>query len=133
MPAGEELFNNYGPKPNSELILGYGFALPSNPSDTIVLQVGVWGSIPSTASKSERKKFEIGRAAAGASLLWEEILSLVALNSESTEQTYEDHLEGAGILGEMLLALLDRLPEADTSTDLRPEVKEMLAYYLEGG
>jgi len=36
------------------------------------------------------------------------------------------------MLGEMLLALLDRLPEADTSDELRPEVKEMLVYYLEG-
>jgi hypothetical protein len=36
------------------------------------------------------------------------------------------------VLGEMLLASVDRLPEVDTSDDLRPEVKEMLSYYLEG-
>ncbi|KAG8918521.1 hypothetical protein FRC01_001817, partial [Tulasnella sp. 417] len=35
-----EVLNNYGPKPNSELILGYGFALPINPDDTIILQLG---------------------------------------------------------------------------------------------
>ncbi|KAJ7228355.1 hypothetical protein GGX14DRAFT_346789 [Mycena pura] len=27
--AGAELFNNYGAKPNSELVLGYGFSLPN--------------------------------------------------------------------------------------------------------
>ena len=37
---GDELFNNYGPKPNSSLILGYGFALPDNPDDTILLKIG---------------------------------------------------------------------------------------------
>lgn len=35
--AGEEVFNNYGPKPNAELLIGYGFCLPSNPHDTVAL------------------------------------------------------------------------------------------------
>ena len=41
---GHELLNNYGPKPNAELILGYGFALPHNPDDTIVLRLGGAGT-----------------------------------------------------------------------------------------
>ncbi|KAG8955377.1 hypothetical protein FRC04_008728 [Tulasnella sp. 424] len=48
--AGSEVLNNYGPKPNSELILGYGFSLPNNPDDTIVLQLG-----------GSPTKWEIGR------------------------------------------------------------------------
>jgi hypothetical protein len=28
---GSEIFNNYGPKSNEELLLGYGFCLPNNP------------------------------------------------------------------------------------------------------
>jgi hypothetical protein len=131
-PASKELFNNYGPKPNSELILGYGFALPANPSDTIVLQVGGGGATPSHAKQGERKKFEIGRDAVGADLLWDEVLSLATVHSDPAENTYEDNLEGARILGDMLLTLFDRLPKIDSSGDLRPEVQTMLAYYLEG-
>ncbi|KAG9051267.1 hypothetical protein FS837_009533 [Tulasnella sp. UAMH 9824] len=48
--AGSEVLNNYGPKPNSELVLGYGFALPINPDDTIILQLG-----------GSPKKWEIAR------------------------------------------------------------------------
>jgi hypothetical protein len=29
--TGEEILNNYGPKGNDELLMGYGFCLPNNP------------------------------------------------------------------------------------------------------
>lgn len=32
-----EFFNNYGPKSNNELLLGYGFCIPDNPYDTVLL------------------------------------------------------------------------------------------------
>nr|OQO17909.1 hypothetical protein B0A51_15794 [Rachicladosporium sp. CCFEE 5018] len=35
--AGVEVNNNYGPKGNDELLLGYGFCIPDNPNDTIML------------------------------------------------------------------------------------------------
>lgn len=35
--AGEEVFNNYGPKSNGELLIGYGFCIPDNPYDTVAL------------------------------------------------------------------------------------------------
>lgn len=35
--AGEEVFNNYGPKGNDELLLGYGFCIPQNPYNTVPL------------------------------------------------------------------------------------------------
>ena len=35
--AGDEVFNNYGPKGNGELLLGYGFCLPGNPHDSVML------------------------------------------------------------------------------------------------
>ncbi|KAH0612261.1 uncharacterized protein H6S33_010313 [Morchella sextelata] len=38
IPAGGEVCNNYGPKSNEELLMGYGFTLPSNPFDTVVLR-----------------------------------------------------------------------------------------------
>ncbi|PWW74526.1 SET domain-containing protein [Tuber magnatum] len=36
--AGAEVYNNYGPKPNEELLMGYGFTLPQNPFDTVLLK-----------------------------------------------------------------------------------------------
>jgi hypothetical protein len=35
-----EVWNNYGPKGNEELLLGYGFALRENPADTVKLKLG---------------------------------------------------------------------------------------------
>lgn len=37
VPAGTELYNNYGPKGNDELLLGYGFCLADNPFDKVLL------------------------------------------------------------------------------------------------
>jgi hypothetical protein len=37
IPASGEVFNNYGPKSNDELLLGYGFCTASNPNDKVLL------------------------------------------------------------------------------------------------
>ena len=34
---GSEVYNNYGPKSNDELLLGYGFCIPGNPNDKVLL------------------------------------------------------------------------------------------------
>ncbi|KAJ9102029.1 hypothetical protein QFC19_004955 [Naganishia cerealis] len=39
--ANEQVFNNYGPKGNEELILGYGFSITENPDDTLALKLGI--------------------------------------------------------------------------------------------
>jgi hypothetical protein len=132
--AGEDIFNNYGPKPNSEFILGYGFALSPNPYDTIVLQIGVGGP---NAKQRERKKFEIGKNAKGAELLWAEVLLLDSSNSETTEKTYEDYLRGAEKLGDIVFRLLDNLPKvgnAELHNGIRStiEPRGMLKYYVDG-
>ncbi|CUS15322.1 unnamed protein product [Tuber aestivum] len=36
--AGAEVYNNYGPKTNEELLMGYGFTLLQNPFDTVLLK-----------------------------------------------------------------------------------------------
>ncbi|KAL7273848.1 hypothetical protein RUND412_003263 [Rhizina undulata] len=36
--GGGELLNNYGPKANEELLMGYGFTISGNPFDTVVLK-----------------------------------------------------------------------------------------------
>ncbi|KAG6888901.1 hypothetical protein C0992_007140 [Termitomyces sp. T32_za158] len=118
---GQELLNNYGAKPNSELILAYGFALSHNPEDTIVLKIG-----------GSSKKWEIGRSAHGAEGLWNEILTSIQQTPDSPN--YEDHLDAASTMLGMLQTLLDRLPpdRDDRGVDMRPEVAVMLDYYVEG-
>ncbi|EIN05838.1 SET domain-containing protein [Punctularia strigosozonata HHB-11173 SS5] len=151
-PKGHELFNNYGPKPNSELILGYGFSLPSNPDDTIVLKIAGSGfSTPADggapASSGELGKWEVGRGGRGADAVWKQVLSIVSrvrpdeTGSAATSETgrgddarsYEDELEAAEILHDMVQSLIDRLPgQVPTGTQLRPAVEKMLHHYLEG-
>lgn len=38
---GEELFNNYGPTDNERLLMSYGFVLPDNPFDHVLIGVNV--------------------------------------------------------------------------------------------
>jgi len=120
---GQELFNNYGPKPNSELILGYGFSIAHNPDDTIVLKIGGIGG----------NKWEIGRSAQCVEGLWKEILSNFCQSSEEAP-TYEDVLDASGMLQEMVQTLIERLPAnmPPEAQGIRPEVATMLSHYLEG-
>lgn len=37
--AGQELFNNYGPRDNEGLLLAYGFTIPENPFDHLVISI----------------------------------------------------------------------------------------------
>lgn len=121
---GQELLNNYGAKPNSELILGYGFSLPRNPDDTIVLKIG----------GIDGNKWEVGRFAKGVDGIWNEIVRSIQEDPNSSPD-YEDHLNAAGALMEMAGGLLDRLPankDRSQYTDMRPEVLSMLHDYVEG-
>ncbi|KAK6505329.1 hypothetical protein TWF481_007235 [Arthrobotrys musiformis] len=38
LPAGSQVFNNYGPKGNEELLMGYGFVIPDNPTDSLAMK-----------------------------------------------------------------------------------------------
>lgn len=122
--AGQELLNNYGAKPNSELILGYGFSLPQNPEDTIILKVvGIDG-----------KRWEVGRSAKGMTELWDEIVRLVQEDSESLPN-YEGYLAAAATLADMAKSLLDRLPSSHpeyAEGEVREEVASMLHDYING-
>lgn len=118
---GEEVFNNYGLKANDELILGYGFSLPQNPDDKITLQLG-----------GSSNKWVIGRLPSGAEGLWNEVRRLVAETPE--EIGYEDDLEAAQLLVEMVQKKCDLLPDLpdENDADIRPAVRLMLKHYLEG-
>lgn len=135
--TGTELCNNYGPKPNAELILGYGFSLPDNPDDTIRLKIG-----GSTSITGAGQTWEVGRNANGAGPVWEGIQVAVraqSVNDEEEEdmsanaEAFEEQLWAAEALQEMAEDLLSRLPPiSDDNGFLRAEVRTMLRHYVSG-
>ncbi|CUA67457.1 SET domain protein [Rhizoctonia solani] len=128
VPAGSECFNNYGPKPNSELILGYGFALPSNPDDTILLSLA-------TSNATSSSMVEVGRDAKNAEHLWELVIAKISeLDSEEPMSAWEVELEAAETIMSLTEQRLSRLPDVSKAGDVnaRQPVLEMIGYYLEG-
>ncbi|CAL1697879.1 unnamed protein product [Somion occarium] len=127
-----ELFNNYGLKPNAELILGYGFSLLHNPDDTIVLKIGGAQQLDKTGNG-----WEVGRNARGIEPVWQAVLNAVSAGKEEDEDqgvSVVDELYAADMLGEMAQGLHSRLPSGETPADqeIRPDVATMFDNYLEG-
>lgn len=132
VPAGTECFNNYGPKPNSELILGYGFALPSNPDDTILLSLAA-------SNSTQANMVEIGRDATNATHLWELVVSKLSQLYEPEEgdsgqsSSWELELEAAETIIDLTENKLARLPDlANRPAGVRQSVVDMVEHYLEG-
>jgi hypothetical protein len=137
--AETEVFNNYGPKPNSELLLGYGFIIPSNPEDTIVLKLG-----------GSAHRHEISRdvfTPAGCSEmrdLWAEVEMMVLTSGEDDESVtsmeggWEVTLEVCEALKDMVARKIDALPDLTSFTSspnppaVRPDVTEMIIEYVQG-
>ncbi|EJD38215.1 SET domain-containing protein [Auricularia subglabra TFB-10046 SS5] len=129
--AGAEVLNNYGPKPNAELVLGYGFALPDNPDDTLVLKV---------SGAADRR--EIWRAGGGLQRILFDVLSvLVAQTGGPPTHAHAAiplEYDGAFVLAEMLEARLAATPSLDGLSEdappsgVRPEVLRMLKFYVQG-
>ncbi|TDL27146.1 SET domain-containing protein [Rickenella mellea] len=127
--ASEELFNNYGPKPNSELILGYGFSLQNNPDDTIVLKIA-----------GMERRWEIGRDARGMEDLWIEFRKSFGSESDTSadpEDIITDDLDAIDTLSTMVADLLDRIPTVmdhsrSEESVVRPDVAQMREHYIEG-
>ncbi|KAF8556722.1 SET domain-containing protein [Imleria badia] len=119
-----EVFNNYGPKPNDELILGYGFSLPDNPDDTITLQIG---------GAAASQKWVIGRHAHNVEGLWSDVRHMIAKGDSDYE--FEDDLETAAVLADMVQAKLDGIKtvaDVRRSEAIRPAVRVMLEHYVAG-
>ncbi|KAH9960431.1 hypothetical protein BC827DRAFT_1260775 [Russula dissimulans] len=141
--AGAEIFNNYGAKPNSELLLGYGFTLPANPDDTIVLKIGGSGAVDDPAARHE-----VGRGARGAETVWAAIADAVRAQEADVEDEemvgvseWQVILDSADMLRSMTESLLARLPTAGGSVSesvpelggsLRRDVAEMVGHYVSG-
>ena len=137
-PAGSQVLNNYGAKPNAELVLGYGFALQDNPDDTIVLKV--------TGQAQGR---EVGRSARGLEAVLQDVTA--AMLGDALEDSGEEGDEGLdeqdrvslrfdalGVLGDMLSAKFDGLPAAVVAEvsfapeGVRADVWTMLRWYVQG-
>lgn len=131
-PARQEVFNNYGPKPNSEFILGYGFSIANNLDDTIVLKIG--------GASGSSQRWEIGRDAKGIQGLWEEMQGILR-NMEDGDDENEGEmteaelcLEAADMLENMIQRKIQSLPVLpdEPQTGVRREVFTMIEHYVEG-
>jgi len=124
--GGAEIFNNYGAKPNSELLLGYGFTLPDNPDDTIVLKIG-------GGAGDDAPRYEVGRGARGADSVWEAIVEALKAQEDGEEAPeWQNVLDGADMLRSMTEALLARLPSVPVPGALCAEIADMIGHYVSG-
>ncbi|WVR05731.1 hypothetical protein IAU60_002756 [Kwoniella sp. DSM 27419] len=152
--AGVQLYNNYGAKPNEELLLGYGFVLPSNPDDIVNLRLGT-ASLPTDVVKrlelkglDAGKRFELRRDGEVDKGLLEVLRVMLGDASDEEEPDEEDEhalheheergmqveLDVLGMLGGMLDDKLDKL-QAGSETQVkgaRKEVVEMCKVYRQG-
>ncbi|KLO11650.1 SET domain-containing protein [Schizopora paradoxa] len=125
--AGTELFNNYGPKPNSSLILGYGFSLENNPDDTIMLKIG-----GQPTHGAQGLSHEIGRNAANVGALWSSVRAMV---EGGPAKDIETDLQTCEILTDMVEDLVSRLPQLRAipeTSKVRQEVITMWKHYVQG-
>ncbi|WWC58388.1 uncharacterized protein I303_100928 [Kwoniella dejecticola CBS 10117] len=155
---GVQLYNNYGPKSNEELLLGYGFVIPDNPDDVVTLRLGTAQLPPPIIAKLEAKKldssrvFELRRDGEVDKSLLE--MMRIMLNEhdchnhdeidEEDEHALHQHeeqelqlkLDVLGMLGGMLDDKLDKLQssvsEVAEEGKIRGEIKRMCEIYKQG-
>ena len=132
-----EVYNNYGAKPNSEFLLGYGFTLPSNPDDTMAFKL-----------PDEERRWEIGRKATGDAqdlfeAVEERMKAQLGISMEDSEEMDEVEkidllLEATDLFQEMLQGLKTKLPtwihedSHQPRVEIRPEILEIVRPYIEG-
>ncbi|KZP00007.1 SET domain-containing protein, partial [Calocera viscosa TUFC12733] len=121
LEAGWQVFNNYGPKGNAEFLLGYGFTIPDNPDDTILL------SIPKGPAH------EIGREGRGIQPLWNEVRERMGIDSTDTD--WQNIMDAGQAMSDMILVKLDVHDVVDDEIDMeavRPLVRGYIKNYMEG-
>lgn len=132
-----ELYNNYGAKPNSEFLLGYGFTLPSNPDDTMAFKL-----------PGDGRRWEIGRKVTGDlsglfEAVEERMKTQLGISAEDLEEMDEVEkvdlsLEATDLFQEMLQGLIMKLPtwihedNYQPGARIRPEILDLVRPYIEG-
>lgn len=150
-----QVYNNYGPKPNEELLLGYGFVLDPNPDDVVPLRLGGLGS-----NVSEAKKARLTSKSLDAGKRWiikhdgqierdlMEVLRIVMGDEHPHDHDHDDEdeeeehghweeemeleLDVLGALGQMLDDKLSKLESVDSSIEAREDVRVMCDVYRRG-
>ena len=150
--AGTQVYNNYGAKPNEELLMGYGFVIPSNPDDTLGLRLGS-GAIPPEVKERLKAKnldaserFVVGRNGELPQRLLEVLRVMMGDGHEDDEPDEEDdhafhaheeaglnlELDVLGMLGEMLEDKMEKLTIEIETKDARPHIVDMVTEYRKG-
>ncbi|WWD17987.1 hypothetical protein CI109_102433 [Kwoniella shandongensis] len=152
--ANAQLFNNYGAKPNEELLLGYGFVLDSNPDDIVNLRLGT-SQIPPAALKrleakglDASKVFELRRDGEVDKGLLDVLRTMLGEDNgedevdEEDEHGHHEHetkemqleMDVLGMLGGMLDGKLEKLQEGANVevSEARKEVRQMCEVYRQG-
>ncbi|KAJ9094153.1 hypothetical protein QFC20_006951 [Naganishia adeliensis] len=128
--AGEQVFNNYGPKGNEELILGYGFSLPENPDDTLALKLGIpeHTLTPYVREALSRLRSDTQTPPPRSNM-----------GPQSVEEEEELEMDVTGLLLEMVQTKLERLNELlernegiVERAEVRTEVWDMVQDYVQG-
>ncbi|GAA6000217.1 uncharacterized protein JCM10292_004039 [Rhodotorula paludigena] len=156
--AGEQVFNTYGAKSNEELLLGYGFVLPSNPADFLALKLSLPPSAPArlvdllSQLKLDQLRHHVPQSGEIPPELLAQMRLLVAQPDEldavierasavSLWQeavgfvSWENELDVLDAIEGMLVSKLQALQQgaaADESDGVRPEVLEMVQIYRQG-
>ena len=153
--SGVQVYNNYGPKPNEELLLGYGFVLNPNPDDVLPLRLGGIGS-----NVSANKKARLSSKGLNAGKRWiikrdgeiprdlMEVLRIVMGDEHHHEYDHDDEeeeeehghweqemeleLDVLGALGQMLDDKLAKLESANPEAEARDDVRAMCEVYRTG-
>lgn len=149
---GAQVWNNYGPKPNEELLHGYGFVLAPNPDDTLGLKLGGAAAPPAVLARLEREKLDMGQrfVVPADGELPQNLLRVVRIlmggegehdhdHDDEDEHAAHAHEEAEleleadvlGMLGSMLEGKLAAIAEPDTD-GCRPAVVENCRVYREG-
>ena len=133
------MFNNYGPRSNEELLLAYGFVIPDNPDDTVVLRLG-GGVSPekqqrlSASGLDASERFFLRRDGQIPDALVGVMKILLAPEGESDSDSIETELDAVGELGGMLEDKLEKLTAGThgQSGEVRAEVRSMIEEYKRG-
>jgi hypothetical protein len=151
--AGSQLYNNYGPKSNEELLLGYGFAIEDNPDDVVALKLGTANLTPEIlkvlAAKDllADKRFLLKRDGKLDPDLLAVLRVLITKGEEDDEEpdSEDEHalheqeekgmqleLDVLGTLGQMLDDKLAKLEEPVAEDGARKEIAHICRVYRQG-
>lgn len=154
-PADTQIFNTYGAKSNEELLLGYGFVLPSNPADFVALKL----SLPPHCSQTlfdlihSLKLDNLRHFVPRSGQLPDELLAqmrLLVADAEEIQEiveksktakgweeaagfiSWENEMDVLDALEGMLMSKLAALQQAVALGDERADVKKMVDIYRRG-